>query len=89
MKLTDAERLEVEALPPQAQEVFWLRFMAVDAVNSRTGCMSGAVAQEAHKLRVTTVAVNKWIGLVLLHGPCGLIEGRNHKAHAQPAPAAQ
>ncbi|RYD19921.1 MAG: hypothetical protein EOP88_17180 [Verrucomicrobiaceae bacterium] len=89
MKLTDAQRLEIEALSPQAQEVFWLRFRAVDAVNNRTGCMSGAVAQQAKNLGVSTVAVNRWIGAVLNHGPCGLIEGRNHKAHSVTTPQPQ
>lgn len=80
MDITEADRAEIAALAPQAQEVIWHKIKAVQAVEHRqSGPMSREVGIQARKLGVSTVAVNRWISQTKKHGITGLIEGRIHR----------
>lgn len=77
MNVTEADRLEIEKLPPQQREILWHKVRAVEAVLQRQrGSYAGEVSRQAANLGVSRSAVNRWIALAKKHGITGLIDGR-------------
>ncbi len=77
MKITEADRLEIDSLSRQQRELIWHKVRAVEAVEQRKrGSHAGEVSRQAAAMGVTRRALLRWIAQVKKHGITGLIDGR-------------